>query len=49
MHIAQKAWELWKQGNALELEDTTLRNNCDVQQFLRTVHVALLCVQESAT
>ncbi|PWA41053.1 pathogenesis-related protein [Artemisia annua] len=44
-----KAWELWQQGNALELEDTTLRNTCVVQQFLRTVHVALLCVQESAT
>ena len=29
--------------------DTTLGNTCVLKQFLRTVHVALLCVQESAT
>ncbi|PWA45690.1 bulb-type lectin domain-containing protein [Artemisia annua] len=43
-----KAWELWQQGNATELVDMTLRNTCVVQQFVRTVHVALLCVQEKA-
>ncbi|KAI7742572.1 hypothetical protein M8C21_011606 [Ambrosia artemisiifolia] len=42
------AWELWQQGNAMELEDPTLGSTCVVQQFLRTFHVALLCVQESA-
>ncbi|KAI3703555.1 hypothetical protein L1987_73711 [Smallanthus sonchifolius] len=42
------AWELWQQGNALELEDPTLRSTYVVHQFLRTFHVALLCVQESA-
>ncbi|KAK9077823.1 hypothetical protein SSX86_006161 [Deinandra increscens subsp. villosa] len=42
------AWELWQQGNALELEDPTIGSTCVVQQFSRTVHVALLCVQESA-
>ncbi|KAI3692207.1 hypothetical protein L6452_32018 [Arctium lappa] len=44
-----KAWELWRQGDALALMDPTLGSTCVVQQFLRTVHVALLCVQESAT
>ncbi|GKB55862.1 G-type lectin S-receptor-like serine/threonine-protein kinase, partial [Tanacetum coccineum] len=43
------AWELWQQENALELVDPTLGNTCVLKQFLRTVHVALLCVQESAT
>ncbi|KAI3692205.1 hypothetical protein L6452_32016 [Arctium lappa] len=43
------AWELWQQGDALELKDPTLGDTFVVQQFLRTVHVALLCVQESAT
>ncbi|KAI3505442.1 hypothetical protein L1887_27572 [Cichorium endivia] len=43
------AWELWQQGDTLELKDPTLGNTFVVQQFLRTVHVALLCVQESAT
>ncbi|KAJ9537848.1 hypothetical protein OSB04_030581 [Centaurea solstitialis] len=42
------AWELWQQGDALELKDPTLGDTCIVQQYLRTVHVALLCVQESA-
>ncbi|KAK1430752.1 hypothetical protein QVD17_13724 [Tagetes erecta] len=42
------AWELWQQANAMELVDPTLESTCVVQQFLRTVHVALLCVQESA-
>ncbi|KAI7742571.1 hypothetical protein M8C21_011605, partial [Ambrosia artemisiifolia] len=43
------AWELWQQGNEMELEDPTLRSTCVEQQFLRTFHVALLCVQQSAT
>nr|GEV39804.1 G-type lectin S-receptor-like serine/threonine-protein kinase At1g67520 [Tanacetum cinerariifolium] len=43
------AWELWQQENALELVDPTLGNTCVLKQFLRTVHVALLCAQESAT
>ncbi|KAL4565126.1 hypothetical protein LXL04_029211 [Taraxacum kok-saghyz] len=43
------AWELWQQGDTLELKDPTLGNTCDVQQLMRTVHVALLCVQENAT
>ncbi|CAI9285032.1 unnamed protein product [Lactuca saligna] len=42
------AWVLWQQGDTLEFKDPTLGNTCDVQQFLRTVHVALLCVQENA-
>ncbi|KAJ0802369.1 putative protein kinase RLK-Pelle-DLSV family [Helianthus annuus] len=42
------AWELWQQEDALELEDPTFGNTFVVQQFLRTLHVALLCVQESA-
>nr|CAG28412.1 S-receptor kinase-like protein 1 [Senecio squalidus] len=43
------AWELWQQGDTLELKDPTLGETCGIQQFLRSVHVALLCVQESAT
>ncbi|GKC32751.1 hypothetical protein Tco_1040045 [Tanacetum coccineum] len=41
------AWELWQQGN-LELKDPTVESTCVVQQFSRTIHVALLCVQDSA-
>ncbi|CAH1427267.1 unnamed protein product [Lactuca virosa] len=42
------AWVLWQQGDSLELKDPSLGNTCNEQQFLRTVHVALLCVQENA-
>ncbi|KAL7598912.1 hypothetical protein Lser_V15G22935 [Lactuca serriola] len=42
------AWVLWQQGDSLELKDPSLGNTCDEQQFLRSVHVALLCVQENA-
>ena len=41
-------WELWQQGDALKLEDPTLGDTCVIQQLLRTIHVALLCVQENA-
>ncbi|GJV10026.1 G-type lectin S-receptor-like serine/threonine-protein kinase [Tanacetum coccineum] len=42
------AWELYRKGDALELMDPTLARTCVVQQLLRTVHVALLCVQKHA-
>ncbi|GJX20688.1 G-type lectin S-receptor-like serine/threonine-protein kinase [Tanacetum coccineum] len=42
------AWELYQKGDALELMDPSLASTCVVQQFLRTVHVALLCVQNHA-
>ncbi|KAJ9558206.1 hypothetical protein OSB04_012820 [Centaurea solstitialis] len=48
-NLIEYAWELWRQGDALELMDPMIRSACVVQQFLRTIHVALLCVQESAS
>ncbi|KAJ9537853.1 hypothetical protein OSB04_030586 [Centaurea solstitialis] len=48
-NLIEYAWELWRQGDALELMDPVIRSACVVQQFLRTIHVALLCVQESAS
>nr|GFB36238.1 G-type lectin S-receptor-like serine/threonine-protein kinase CES101 [Tanacetum cinerariifolium] len=46
LNIVSYAWELWKQGNALELMDPTLADTCVIDQLLRTIHVALLCVWE---
>uniref|UniRef100_M1AJH2 Receptor protein kinase n=1 Tax=Solanum tuberosum TaxID=4113 RepID=M1AJH2_SOLTU len=43
-----KAWELWKEGCGLELKDPALEDLCDTEQFLRVIHVGLLCVQEGA-
>ncbi|KAI7742568.1 hypothetical protein M8C21_011602 [Ambrosia artemisiifolia] len=42
------AWELWQQGDALQLQDPAVADSCVVHQLLRTIHVALLCVQENA-
>ncbi|KAM0070209.1 putative protein kinase RLK-Pelle-DLSV family [Helianthus debilis subsp. tardiflorus] len=42
------AWELWQQGDALQLQDPTFVGSCVAHQLLRTIHVALLCVQENA-
>ncbi|MCD7461674.1 hypothetical protein HAX54_046798 [Datura stramonium] len=43
------AWELWREGCALELKDPALGDLCDTKQLLRVIHVGLLCVQENAT
>ncbi|KAJ9537433.1 hypothetical protein OSB04_030166 [Centaurea solstitialis] len=48
-NLIEYAWELWRQGDTLGLMDPTLGSTYVLQQFLRSVHVALLCVQESAT
>ncbi|KAI7742567.1 hypothetical protein M8C21_011601 [Ambrosia artemisiifolia] len=47
-YMPNKSLDFFLFGNAMELEDPTLGSTCVVQQFLRTYHVALLCVQESA-
>ncbi|KAI3703531.1 hypothetical protein L1987_73672 [Smallanthus sonchifolius] len=48
INLVKYAWELWQQGDALELQDPTLGDTCVVHQLLRTIHVALFCVQENA-
>lgn len=42
-----QAWELWNQGEILELVDATLGSACPKNELLRAIHVGLLCVQES--
>ncbi|MFS7928059.1 putative protein kinase RLK-Pelle-DLSV family [Helianthus anomalus] len=42
------AWELWQQGDASQLQDPTLVDSCVGHQLQKTIHVALLCVQENA-
>ncbi|KAJ0716182.1 putative protein kinase RLK-Pelle-DLSV family [Helianthus annuus] len=34
------AWELWQQGDAMQLQDPTLADSCVEHQWLRTIHVA---------
>ncbi|KAF8011821.1 hypothetical protein BT93_I0074 [Corymbia citriodora subsp. variegata] len=42
------AWQLWTEGRAMELMDPLLRNECCPEEFVKCVHVGLLCVQEDA-
>lgn len=49
LNLIGYAWDLWKDGTALELKDPSLGSSCATNQLLRIIHVGLLCVQESAT
>ncbi|KAG2688168.1 hypothetical protein I3760_09G082200 [Carya illinoinensis] len=43
------AWTLWNEGNPiLELMDPLLKESHSVDEFLRYLHIGLLCVQEDA-
>ncbi|THG00537.1 hypothetical protein TEA_012236 [Camellia sinensis var. sinensis] len=41
-------WQLWNEGKGLELIDPLLMESCDLNEFLRNMHIGLLCVQEDA-
>ncbi|XP_076916801.1 G-type lectin S-receptor-like serine/threonine-protein kinase At4g27290 isoform X2 [Bidens hawaiensis] len=42
------AWRLYKQGRSTELMSASLRASCVVHEVIRSIHVALLCVQHHA-
>ncbi|KAK3031154.1 hypothetical protein RJ639_035177 [Escallonia herrerae] len=43
----QNAWILFREGRALELIDTVLSDSCYLFEVLRSIHIGLLCVQQS--
>jgi hypothetical protein len=43
-----QAWQLWNEGKVLELMDPLLIDSCCRDEFLRHIHIGLLCVQEDA-
>ncbi|KAB1201321.1 Cysteine-rich receptor-like protein kinase 10 [Morella rubra] len=54
-HLSQRApsllayaWKLWNEGSAMELMDPLLLEPCCPEEFLRYLHIGLLCVQEDA-
>ncbi|KAG1347225.1 G-type lectin S-receptor-like serine/threonine-protein kinase B120 [Cocos nucifera] len=49
LNLLGYAWELWEQGNCLELMDPLLSDGCSTSQISRCIHVALMCVQENAS
>ncbi|KAJ0489357.1 putative protein kinase RLK-Pelle-DLSV family [Helianthus annuus] len=42
------AWRLYKEGRTVELMSGSLQASCVVSEVLRSIHVALLCVQNHA-
>ncbi|OMO64949.1 hypothetical protein COLO4_31694 [Corchorus olitorius] len=40
------AWQLWKEGKGKELIDPKISGDCPVDEALRWIHIALLCVQD---
>ncbi|XP_059661521.1 cysteine-rich receptor-like protein kinase 15 isoform X2 [Cornus florida] len=42
------AWQLWNEGRGLELMDPLLMDSCCPDEFLRCMHIGLLCVQEDS-
>ncbi|KAG5234837.1 G-type lectin S-receptor serine/threonine-protein kinase [Salix suchowensis] len=40
------AWNLWKDGKALEMMDLSIRQSCPSSAVLRCIQVGLLCVQD---
>ncbi|KAJ7946883.1 S-receptor-like serine/threonine-protein kinase [Quillaja saponaria] len=42
------AWNLWSEERAMELIDSSIRNTCSSVEALRCIHIAMLCVQDSA-
>ncbi|KAJ0764192.1 putative non-specific serine/threonine protein kinase [Helianthus annuus] len=43
-----QAWRLYKQGRSIELLSASLCASCFIPEVLRSIHVALLCVQNHA-
>ncbi|PNT11648.1 hypothetical protein POPTR_011G035600v4 [Populus trichocarpa] len=47
-NLIRYTWNLWKDGNALEMMDLSIRQSCPSSEVLRCIHVGLLCVQDCA-
>ncbi|KAL6282171.1 hypothetical protein ACE6H2_013100 [Prunus campanulata] len=48
-NLVGHVWDLWKEGRASEIIDSTLGESCPVDEVIRCIQIALLCVQEHAT
>ncbi|KAK9092220.1 hypothetical protein Syun_027131 [Stephania yunnanensis] len=48
MNLIKHAWELWRDGKALELVDPTMGDSFPEQEVMRFIQVGILCVQENA-
>ncbi|KAK9936183.1 hypothetical protein M0R45_013040 [Rubus argutus] len=47
-NLVGHVWDLWKEGRASEIIDTSLGESYPIGEVLRCIQIALLCVQELA-
>ncbi|XP_026394160.1 cysteine-rich receptor-like protein kinase 10 isoform X1 [Papaver somniferum] len=45
--LLSHAWRHWKNGSALELLDSTIKDTCSRDEAMRCIRIGLLCVQEN--
>ncbi|KAF8409412.1 hypothetical protein HHK36_005488 [Tetracentron sinense] len=48
LNLLGHVWRLWREGKAVALLDSSMRDSCPTYEVLRCIHVGLLCVQERA-
>uniref|UniRef100_A0A2K7L8L4 non-specific serine/threonine protein kinase n=1 Tax=Glycine max TaxID=3847 RepID=A0A2K7L8L4_SOYBN len=46
LNLVGYAWTLWKEKNALQLIDSSIKDLCAIPEALRCIHVSLLCLQQ---
>lgn len=47
--ILYQLWELWQEGKALDMVDSSMDQSYSTHEVLRCMQIGLLCVQELAT
>ncbi|KAJ4703313.1 Receptor-like kinase [Melia azedarach] len=47
-YLIKYAWELWRDGEALRIVDSSIVDSCPAHEVLRFIHIGLLCVQDDA-
>ncbi|XP_021840201.2 G-type lectin S-receptor-like serine/threonine-protein kinase B120 [Spinacia oleracea] len=47
-NLIDYAWKVWSEGRTMELADPSFGSSCPSNEVIRCVHIALLCVQDSA-
>ncbi|CAH9135671.1 unnamed protein product [Cuscuta epithymum] len=48
LNLLGHAWTLYKENRSMEMVDPILVSSCDPAEVTRSIHVALLCVQQAA-
>jgi hypothetical protein len=45
--LSVQAWNLWKDGKTDDLVDSSIKENCPLDEVSWCIHIGLLCVQDS--